>query len=487
MADTEAPAELVAGKYELTRLIGQGGMGSVWEGVHKTLQTRVAVKFIDREHADSPEARNRFKNEAKAAAALNSKHVVQVHDHGITDDGSPYIVMEFLSGESLDARLDRVTRLSPAETCDVMRQVSRALTKAHERGIVHRDLKPENIFLVWDEEDHADIAKVVDFGIAKFTDPDMMTASSSTKTGSVMGTPYYMSPEQARGLRTVDFRTDLWALGVITYRCITGRLAFEGEAVGDLLVKICTEPVPVPSQHAVGIPEGFDAWFAKALDRDPEQRFQSASEMVEQLYAACGVSLRGPMPSSLMTSSGEPPALRSGPVAAMSGYSSDPTIQADSAARTAPSPSATAAPLTQSTGGLQPVRTRKVPVVVVAAAAGLLLVVGGGAAVALVTGGGEEPISPVPAVSTEQAPAEPSSAAEPDVSPVIDEAAAADSDEAEPAASAEPETKPKTGSKAAAARPTPKAVAPEPPPAALPKPQPKPRPQPKPSTPDIGY
>ncbi len=287
--DLEDPAstELVAGKYRLQRLLGRGGMGSVWEGVHVSLGTRVAVKFIEAEYADSPEARARFVNEARAAATLQSKHVVQVYDHGLMPDGRPYIVMEFLAGEPLDVRLDRLGRLAAADTVRIVQQVARALGKAHRAGIVHRDLKPENVFLVWDDEEQTDVAKVVDFGIAKFTSPSM-GVSSSTRTGSVLGTPYYMSPEQARGLRTVDYRTDLWALGVIAYRCLVGALPFTGEAVGDLLVKICTGPLPVPTQLVPELPATFDAWFHRALAREPEGRFQSAQELTEALVVALG-------------------------------------------------------------------------------------------------------------------------------------------------------------------------------------------------------
>ena len=288
--DPALPQELVADKYRLTRLLGRGGMGSVWEGVHTTLGTRVAVKFIEAEYVESREARSRFENEAHAAAKLRSKHVVQVSDHGMMADGRPYIVMEFLAGEPLDARLDRMGRLPPAETARIVLQLGRALAKAHEAGIVHRDLKPENIFLVRDDDDGADVVKVVDFGIAKFTVGNL-GVSSSTRTGSVLGTPYYMSPEQARGLRSVDHRSDIWSVGVIAYRCLVGALPFDGESVGDLLVKICTAPLPVPSQQAP-VPQGFDAWFSKALEREPAGRFASALDMAEQLCALCGVPTR---------------------------------------------------------------------------------------------------------------------------------------------------------------------------------------------------
>jgi len=267
-------------------------MGAVWEGTHLSLGTRVAVKFIDAEYAESPEARSRFENEARAAARLRSKHVVEVYDHGVSDDGCPFIVMEFLQGEPLDKRLDRVGRLPAKETAQIVLQISRALAKAHAANIVHRDLKPENVFLVWDDDEGTDLVKVVDFGIAKFNDASL-SSSSATRTGSVLGTPYYMSPEQARGLRSVDSRSDLWSVAVIAYRCIVGTLPFEGEAVGDLLVKLCTAPIPVPSEIAPDVPPSFDAWFKKALTREPAERFQTAAQLSESLAAVCGLNFRG--------------------------------------------------------------------------------------------------------------------------------------------------------------------------------------------------
>jgi serine/threonine-protein kinase len=297
MAEPTPPSKPVAGKYRLTRLLGKGGMGAVWEGIHESLGTRVAVKFIDTDYASSDEIRNRFVNEAKAAARLRSKHVVQVYDQGVGDDGKPYIVMEFLEGEPLDRRLDRQGRLSVAETAKIVLHVCRALAKAHEARIVHRDLKPENIFLVRDDEDETELAKVVDFGIAKFTDPSG-GGSSSTRTGAVLGTPQFMSPEQARGLRTVDHRADLWSVGVIAYRCVVGVLPFKGEAVGDLLVNICTADAPVPSTVVSDVPPGFDGWVRRALARDQGGRFQSAYEIADSLAAVAGLETRMGAPSA---------------------------------------------------------------------------------------------------------------------------------------------------------------------------------------------
>ena len=288
----------VAGKYELVRLIGRGGMGAVWEGRHATLGSRVAIKFIDTEYAESDEARTRFDNEARAAATIQSKHAIQIFDHGVTGDGKPYIVMELLVGEPLDARIDRLKRMPLVDVTRILRQVARALARAHEKGIVHRDLKPENIFLVRTPDDDDEIAKVLDFGIAKFKKIDGQNASgnitSSTKTGAVLGTPFYMSPEQARGLRDIDHRSDLWSMGVIAFKCVCGVLPFEGVSVGDLLVKICTSPAPAPSSLVPTLSPSFDAWFARALEKDPARRFQSAGELSDALAYAAGLSVRRP-------------------------------------------------------------------------------------------------------------------------------------------------------------------------------------------------
>ncbi len=285
--------QVVADKYRLTKLLGRGGMGSVWEGVHTSLGTRVAVKFIEAAFAKQPEVRDRFMNEAHAAARLQSKHIVQVFDHGVTAEGRPYIVMEYLSGEPLDARLAREGTLSLGDTATILLQLCRAMQRAHSAGIVHRDLKPENVFLVWDEEDQRDIVKVVDFGIAKFTGESGI--SSSTRTGTVLGTPHFMSPEQARGLKDVDARSDVWSIGVIAYRCVTGGLPFDGEAVGDLLVKICTQQ-PSPASESVPLPRAFDEWLATSLAKEPQDRFPSTREQAAALRAlvdAAGVQTAG--------------------------------------------------------------------------------------------------------------------------------------------------------------------------------------------------
>jgi eukaryotic-like serine/threonine-protein kinase len=373
------PAAIVAGKYRLTRMIGRGGMGSVWEGIHVTLGTRVAVKFIDAEHAASAEARRRFENEARAAATLRSKHVVEVYDHGLMDDGRPFIVMEFLEGEPLDKRVERLGRLPARDTARLITMVCRALAKAHAAGIVHRDLKPDNVFLVWDDEDGEDVAKVVDFGIAKFT--DSKGPISATRTGSVLGTPYYMSPEQARGLRSVDYRSDLWSVGVITYRCMTGHLPFEGEAVGDVLVKLCTAPMPVPSQIASDVPPGFDAWFARALAREPAGRFQSAAELATSLALVCGLSVRAAVPGD--STNGSSPNIQVRVSAGVTPFSPVTPFNATTpSAQVGHSPQVTGAPITQ-TPAPGPPKAGRSGLVVAAVTLVAVLAIGGGVLVKL--------------------------------------------------------------------------------------------------------
>jgi serine/threonine-protein kinase len=260
-------------------------MGSVWRAQHLGLDIPCAVKFIEGELAALPEAQARFEREAKAAAQLRSPHVVQILDHGVFE-GTPYIAMELLEGEDLGKRLTRLGRLSAQDTHAIISQVCRALGKAHAAGIVHRDLKPDNIFIVRDDD--REIVKVLDFGIAKSRANDL-GGSSNTKTGAMLGTPYYMSPEQAQGVRQVDFRTDLWALAVICFQALTGRLPFESEALGDLLVRIIVSPLPVPSQFGP-VPGGFDQWWLKAAARDPSDRYQSAKDFTDSFALVCGVS-----------------------------------------------------------------------------------------------------------------------------------------------------------------------------------------------------
>ena len=281
------PGFLLAGKYKLLSLLGEGGMGSVWRAEHLGLNAPVAVKVLNPDIAATGEGLARFQREATAAAALRSPHVVQILDQGFdTATHQPFIVMELMEGESLAGRISRLGKLSPERTAVVVTHVARALARAHDAGIVHRDLKPDNVFLV--RNDDEEIAKVLDFGIAK-SEAHKLSGNVGTRTGTVMGTPYYMSPEQISGLKSVDFRTDLFALGVIACECLTGRRPFVADSIGGLAIKICTEPPPRPSALDA-VPAGFDAWFERAVARDPAERFRSAAEMADALRRLCGVA-----------------------------------------------------------------------------------------------------------------------------------------------------------------------------------------------------
>jgi serine/threonine protein kinase len=267
---------IVGGRFELTQVIGRGGMGEIWEARDTQLDSTCAVKFILQHLAHDSEIRSRFMREAKAIAQMKSPHAVHILSVG-AEEQVLYLAMELLHGETLQTRLLRDGPLSQEATLRLVEQVADALERAHAAGIVHRDLKPDNIWL-W--SGNKLFVKVLDFGVAKFK---MSTVSLHTATGSLVGTPYYMSPEQARGVRELDSRSDLWSLAVIAIECMTGRRPFESEGLGDLLMQIVMGPVPTLKQLAPELPASLQGWFEHALARDPEQRFQSASELVDEL------------------------------------------------------------------------------------------------------------------------------------------------------------------------------------------------------------
>jgi serine/threonine-protein kinase len=266
---------VIADRYRLVEPLVRGAMGTIWRAEHLSLRAPVAVKLLDPILARDQEMRGRFLQEARSAAAVRSSHVVQIFDSGI-EGGLPYIVMELLEGESLDVRLAERGPLSAGELRKVFGEVARALAKAHSLGVVHRDVKPSNIFL--SREGPYEITKLVDFGIAKVKSESLQFTHVGTKMGTLLGTPQYMSPEQARGSCTVDYRTDLWAMAIVACECLTGRCPFSGKTVGDLTVQICTERPTAPSQLG-DVPAGFDAWFFKATGKTPGQRFKSMAAM----------------------------------------------------------------------------------------------------------------------------------------------------------------------------------------------------------------
>ena len=232
-------------------------MGSVWVADHLTLSTQVAVKFMGAEMTADPAAIARFKREASAAAQVKSPHIVQVFDHGLTAEGVPYIVMELLNGQDLDHRLDEGP-LSVGDTLVVVRHLCKALGRAHQQGIIHRDIKPANLFLV--DADGDIFVKVLDFGIAKRAIDEDLSASK-TQSGTMLGTPAYMSPEQMMGTGTLDARADLWSAAVVAYTCLTGTAPFDGETIGALAVSINSATFLPVTSRVPSLPSSLDAWF----------------------------------------------------------------------------------------------------------------------------------------------------------------------------------------------------------------------------------
>lgn len=271
----------IDGKYEIKRLLGEGGMGAVYEGENTLIHRRVAIKVLHSDVAALEEAVKRFENEAQAAGRIGSDHIVEVLDLGRLDNGDRYMVMEFLKGESLSARIAARGRLSAKEICNIGLQLLEGLSAAHEAGIIHRDLKPDNVFLIAQGKGRTDFVKILDFGISKFN--GLGKDFSMTRTGSVMGTPYYMAPEQARGAKNLDARLDVYAAGVILYEAATGRVPFDGDTFNELLIKIVTEESPAVRTLVPDLDPGLAEIIDRARQKNPDQRFASAREFRDAL------------------------------------------------------------------------------------------------------------------------------------------------------------------------------------------------------------
>ncbi|MEM7447395.1 MAG: serine/threonine-protein kinase [Myxococcota bacterium] len=285
---------LIAGKYELGRLLGEGGMGAVYEGFHRGLGSFVAVKILGAHISSNPTSVERFRREAQAAARVRHDNVVQVYDTGTDDEGVPFIVMEYLDGESLSAILTRERRLSSETACTVAAQILSGLAAAHEQGVVHRDLKPPNIFICH-TSDGIDRVKILDFGISKIGGSSVQL----TADGGMVGTPHYMAPEQVRAAKDVDHRADIYAVGVLLYRMVTGSQPYASRGGRELYDQILAGVTTPPSLRVSNLNAELEAVILRALEADRGRRFQDARSMRTALFDAMP-SL--PRPSSVFPS-----------------------------------------------------------------------------------------------------------------------------------------------------------------------------------------
>jgi eukaryotic-like serine/threonine-protein kinase len=280
-----AAGTLLEGKYRVERLLGAGGMGSVWIAEHMMLNRPVAVKILDTSATTrDATAVQRFLREAQTAARLRSDHIVDVLDVGKFDDGTPFLIMELLEGETLSSRIKTRGRLAQNEAAMLVDQLLSGLSAAHDAGVIHRDIKPDNCFIT--QKLGRDHLKLLDFGISKVAGD--AREMRMTRTGVVMGTPYYMAPEQARGSKEIDHRCDLYAVGAILYECVTGRVPFEAESVNELLFKIVLEPLIPPRSMAPELEPSFEEVILHAMGREADQRYQNAAEFREALAPYIG-------------------------------------------------------------------------------------------------------------------------------------------------------------------------------------------------------
>ncbi|MBI5489639.1 MAG: serine/threonine protein kinase [Deltaproteobacteria bacterium] len=273
--------QIIGEKYRLVRLLGEGGMGAVYEAQHSLIGRRCAVKFLHAECARQPEIAQRFMREAQAASAIGHPGIIDIYDFGVAADGAPYLVMEFLAGDSVAKRIERSGKVPIPQAAEIAAQTLSALAMAHRRGIVHRDLKPDNLQLLQVPGMPTTI-KILDFGISKMTlagDP----AGRMTQTGAVLGTPLYMAPEQAAGRTDVDSRIDIYAMGVIVFELVTGCVPFAGANFNQILVAILTQPFPSPRTVLPDMPAAFEAVIMKATAREREDRYASAEAMLHDL------------------------------------------------------------------------------------------------------------------------------------------------------------------------------------------------------------
>ena len=292
--------DILSGKYKISRELGRGGMATVFAADNIDIGKRVAIKLLSTHLATSQTVVERFMREARAVSKIRSPYICDVYDVGRIEDGSPFLVLELLEGESLYDAMVRDRQMSAPVTLAIVLQLCRGLAKAHEAGIVHRDLKPENVFLTVNDDGNL-LVKILDFGLAKFYDSPLDPVDKVargkpqrlTRDGAVFGTPAYMSPEQVRGQAAADTRADLWAVACIAYECVTGATVWQiDEGVAMTFAQIATSPIPDPRAYRPDLPPAFTIWFQTALDRNIDARFQTVHQLADELVRALDYSPR---------------------------------------------------------------------------------------------------------------------------------------------------------------------------------------------------
>lgn len=277
-----SPGTLLGGKFRVERLLGAGAMGAVYAVVHELTRHRRALKLLHASSQANPEVVRRFLNEASAAGRVGNAHIVEAFDAGTLPGGEPYVVMELLEGEPMRALLDRTERLDAGLAAELVAQAAEGVAAAHKAGIIHRDLKPDNLFVT--KRAGRPFVKIMDFGVSKFA-TESAVGARSTQSGMIFGSPAYMSPEQITGQREVDARSDVFALGLVLYECLTGVLPFEAQSFQAVLMRVLgDEPVPV---HTIrpDVPKGLSDVIERALQKQPDARYQSADELCTALLA----------------------------------------------------------------------------------------------------------------------------------------------------------------------------------------------------------
>jgi eukaryotic-like serine/threonine-protein kinase len=305
--DLPSVGDTLVGKYQLTRKLGQGGMGAVFEATHLKLGQRVAIKLVLPQLAQRPELAYRFEQEGRAAAKLRGRHTARVSDVDVTPEGLPFLVMEFLEGHSLLDELKRRGPLPIGEAVHYVREACEGVEEAHRAGIIHRDLKPANLFL--SVEGTSRVTKVVDFGIAKMSETG--DEGYRTATNVALGTYKYMSPEQAKSARTVDARTDVWSLGVVLYQLLADKLPFQGEGDFGIMYAITTQATPPLRNARPDVPEALVAIVEQALSKRREDRYQTVGDLAHAL-APFDSKPNAPWPrpfAPLLTPAALPPSL----------------------------------------------------------------------------------------------------------------------------------------------------------------------------------